>query len=114
MKSKDKNEKTNKKQVVEAEIVEKKSNKKDKKVEQKVKKEEKKSEKKIEKKKKDKKSKKNGFFADVISELKKVKWPDKKYMIKYSIATFGTIILTCVYFSIVTALFALVKGVLIG
>ncbi len=117
MKSKNKNGKTNKKQVVEAEIVEKKVDSKDKKLETKVKKEEKKSEKKIENKKtkkKDKKSKKNGFFADVINELKKVKWPDKKYMIKYSIATFGTIILTCVYFSIVTALFALVKGVLIG
>ena len=36
MKSKDKNEKTNKKQVVEAEIVDKKSKKKDKKVEEKI------------------------------------------------------------------------------
>ncbi len=109
MKSKDKNEKTNKKQVVEAEIVDKKSKKKDKKVEEKIsKKKDKKQESKV------KNSKKSNFFADVINELKKVKWPDKKYMIKYSIATFGTIIFVCAYFSLVTALFALIKKGIIG
>ena len=50
------------------------------------------------------------FFKDVIKEMKKVKWPDKKYMIKYSIATFAMIISVSVYFYIITAIFAAVKG----
>ena len=50
------------------------------------------------------------FLKNVISELKKVKWPDKKYMVKYSIATFVTIIMSSAYFYAITALFALVKG----
>ncbi len=49
------------------------------------------------------------FFKDVISELKKVKWPDKKYMIKYSIATFSTIIMCSLYFYMITIVFAIVK-----
>lgn len=73
-----------------------------------------KSKKDVKTEKKVKKTKKNGFFNSVISELKKVKWPDKKYMIKYSIATFGTIILTCAYFSLVTAVFAIIKKGILG
>ena len=73
-----------------------------------------KSKKDVKTEKKSKKTKKNGFFKNVINELKKVKWPDKKYMVKYSIATFGTIIFTCAYFSLVTALFALIKKGILG
>lgn len=73
-----------------------------------------KSKKDVKTEKKVKKTKKNGFFNSVINELKKVKWPDKKYMIKYSIATFGTIILTCAYFSLVTAVFAIIKKGILG
>ena len=50
------------------------------------------------------------FFKNVIKELKKVKWPDKKYMVKYSIATFATLIFSAVYFYLIYALFSLVKG----
>lgn len=50
------------------------------------------------------------FFKEVISELKKVKWPDKKYMIKYSIATFVTVIICSLYFYLITVIFALIKG----
>ena len=60
------------------------------------------------------KTNKKSYVGEVRTELKKVKWPDKKYMIKYSIATFGTIILTCAYFSLVTALFALIKKGILG
>ena len=56
-----------------------------------------------------KKTKKNGFFKEVIKELKKVKWPDKKYMVKYSAATFFTIIVSSLYFYAIFALFSLVK-----
>ena len=44
-----------------------------------------------------------------FTELKKVKWPDKKYMIKYSIATFVTIIMCSLYFYLITVVFALIK-----
>lgn len=57
-----------------------------------------------------KKTKKDGFFKEVIKELKKVKWPDKKYMVKYSIATFATIISSSLYFYLIYVLFTLVKG----
>lgn len=49
------------------------------------------------------------FFKNVIKELKKVKWPDKKYMVKYSIATFATIIFSSLYFYLIYVLFTLVK-----
>ena len=55
------------------------------------------------------KSKKDGFFKEVIKELKIVKWPDKKYMVKYSVATFVTIIVCSLYFYLITVVFALVK-----
>ncbi len=58
-----------------------------------------------------KKAKKDGFFKEVIDELKKVKWPDKKYMVKYSAATFVTIIMCSLYFYLITVLFALIKGI---
>lgn len=57
-----------------------------------------------------KKDKKDGFFKNVLKELKRVKWPDKKYMVKYSAATFGTIILSSLYFYLIFVLFTLVKG----
>ena len=49
------------------------------------------------------------FFKEVINELKKVKWPDKKYMLNYSIANFVTIIMCSLYFYLFTVVFALVK-----
>ena len=90
------------------EISKEKKNEKVKKVEKKgelVKKDNKK-----EKTEKNAKIKKDSFFKNVIKELKKVKWPDKKYMVKYSIATFVTIILSSVYFYVIFVLFSLVKG----
>lgn len=49
------------------------------------------------------------FFKEVKNELKKSKWPDKKYMVKYSVATFATIIMCSVYFYLIGALFMLIK-----
>ena len=57
-----------------------------------------------------KKSKKDGFFKEVVKELKRVKWPDKKYMVKYSVATFATIIISSLYFYAIFALFSYLKG----
>lgn len=50
------------------------------------------------------------FLKSVKKEMSKVKWPDKKYMIKYSIATFAMIISVSVYFYVITAIFAVIKG----
>lgn len=41
---------------------------------------------------------KKPFFKEAISELKKVRWPIKKEMIKYSIATLIVILLLGVFF----------------
>ncbi|MBQ6546626.1 MAG: preprotein translocase subunit SecE [Bacilli bacterium] len=97
--------------VVEAEIVEKEADTKEKKTK---KKEKVKADKKKEKteKTKIKTNKKEGFFKEVIKELKKVKWPDKKYMVKYSAATFGTIIISSLYFYVIFALFSYIKGLI--
>ena len=113
MKSKkdEKTKKTNEKKekVVEAEIVEKKANTKEK-VEKK--KEKKSKDKKNKEKTKIKTNKKEGFFKEVIKELKRVKWPDKKYMVKYSIATFVIIIVSSLYFYAIMALFSYIKGLI--
>lgn len=92
--------------VKEAELVEtdKKTNKKEKKVKDKEVKNN------APKVKEYKKTKEEGFFKSVLKEMRKVKWPDKKYMVKYSIATFATIILSSLYFYLIFVLFSLVKG----
>lgn len=77
----------------------------------------KKSEKKVEKKVKknssnDKKSlwaKFRIFCNGVKSEFGKVHWPDKKNMLKYSIATIVFIILLALFFYVIEVIFALVQ-----
>lgn len=49
------------------------------------------------------------FLKGVVSELKKVKWPDKKYMIKYTIATFAVVIAFSAYFYGLNVVIALIK-----
>ena len=54
--------------------------------------------------------KKNSVKKEDKKVLKKeVKWPDKKYMVKYSVATFVTIIVCSLYFYLITVVFALIK-----
>ncbi len=62
-----------------------------------------------EKKEKETKPKKDNFFKLVIAELKKTVWPDKNYMVKYSIATFVVIISCSVYFYLFYLLFTFIK-----
>lgn len=77
----------------------------------------KKSEKKVERKVKknssnDKKSlwaKFRIFCNGVKSEFGKVHWPDKKDMLKYSIATIVFIILLALFFYVIEVIFALVQ-----
>ncbi len=72
-----------------------------------------------EKKKSDTKSKKNKsskekkgifkFFNNVNSEVSKVKWPSKKEMIKYSVATISFVLFFGIYFSLINLIVAAIK-----
>lgn len=44
---------------------------------------------------------KENFFKGVISEIKKVRWPNKKEMIKYSVATITFVIFFALYFGLI-------------
>ena len=51
------------------------------------------------------------FFNGVKSEMKKVKWPDKKYMVKYTIITvLLTVCLALYFYGIYSLISLLVKG----
>ena len=50
------------------------------------------------------------FLKNVVAELKKAKWPDKKYMVKYTIVTIALVITLALYFYGVTLLVAVIKG----
>ncbi len=60
--------------------------------------------------KKTEKKKSDGFFKQVKAEMKKVKWPSKKDMLKYSITTLLFIVIFAGFFYLITVLFALLKG----
>ena len=44
---------------------------------------------------------KESFFKGVISEIKKVRWPNKKEMVKYSVATISFVIFFALYFGLI-------------
>ena len=52
------------------------------------------------KKTKEVKVKKEGFFKSLKSEFKKVRWPNKKEMVKYSIATIVFVLFFGIFFYI--------------
>ncbi len=62
------------------------------------------------KKTKEVKVKKEGFFKSLKSEFKKVRWPNKKEMVKYSIATIVFIIFCGLFFYAIDVIFALIKS----
>lgn len=50
------------------------------------------------------------FFANVKKEMKKVRWPKKNEMIKFSVAAIGMIVFFMLFFTLVdTVLGALMK-----
>lgn len=60
---------------------------------------------------KEKKSKKKqSFFKLVKSELKKVKWPERKEVIKYTVATIMFIVVFVLLFSVLDLGLSFVKG----
>ncbi len=58
-----------------------------------------------------KKQKKESFFKGIKLELKKVSWPDKKDIIKYSLATLLFCIVVVVFFQLLNLGLSVVKGV---
>ena len=68
-------------------------------------------------KKEEKSTKKKGFvaririfFHGVASEFKKVHWPTKENMLKYSIATIFFIIFCGAFFYLIDVIFALIRS----
>lgn len=61
-------------------------------------------------KKKDKK-KKVGFFKGIKTELKKVTWPSKKEVIKYSLATLLFCVVVVLFFQLLNLGLSVIKGV---
>ena len=57
------------------------------------------------------KPKKKHFLGEVRSEMAKVKWPSKKDMIKYSIATIIFVIFFALFFYAIDLIIALLKEV---
>lgn len=49
-----------------------------------------------------KKVKKNGYFKEVGKELSKVKWPERKDVAKYTIATVIVVAIIVVFFLLLT------------
>ena len=52
----------------------------------------------------EKKVKKEGFFKGVKSEFRKIRWPNKKEMIKYSIATIVFVLFFGIFFYLIEVL----------
>ncbi len=61
-----------------------------------------------------KKEKKKSFNQEVKSELKKVKWPTKEEMVKYSIAVIAFVVIFGLYFYGLDALFAWISSLVKG
>lgn len=59
--------------------------------------------------KKETKMPKESFFAGVKKEMKNVRWPLRKEMVKYSIATISFVVFFGVYFTLIDLLIAAVK-----
>ncbi len=55
---------------------------------------------------------KESFFKEVKKEMKKVSWPSKKNMIKFSITTICFIIIFSLFFFGLDSLFAFIKGLM--
>ena len=50
------------------------------------------------------------FFSEVKKELNKVKWPNRKDMVKYSIATISFVIFFAGFFYLIDLAVALIKS----
>lgn len=62
------------------------------------------------KNKKSKKSTKESYFKKVRKELKLVKWPTAKEVLKYTISTIVFCLLLCALFMLLNLVLSLIKG----
>lgn len=62
-------------------------------------------------KKKAPKVKKESFFVGVKSELSKVKWPTKKEVLKYTVATIVFVVILVLFFILMSLIMSFIKGV---
>lgn len=53
---------------------------------------------------------KSNFLKEVRSEVSKVKWPSKKDMVKYSVATIVFVIFFALFFYLIDLIIALLKA----
>lgn len=67
--------------------------------------------KKIVQKQTKKEEKKEGLIKGIKKEIKLVKWPEKKEIIKYTISTLVFCIVVALFFVLLTYLLSVVKGV---
>ena len=56
--------------------------------------------------------KKDSFLKEVKKELKKVSWPSKKNMVKFSITTICFIVIFSLFFFGLDSIFAFIKGLM--
>lgn len=61
-------------------------------------------------KKEVKKAPKSSFFKEVKAEFSKIKWPTKKDMVKYSVATIVFVIFFALFFYLIDLVMALLKA----
>ncbi len=61
-------------------------------------------------KKEIKKAPKSNFFKEVKAEFSKIKWPTKKDMLKYSIATIVFVVFFALFFYLIDLVMALLKA----
>ena len=50
-----------------------------------------------------------GFLKEVKKEMKKVRWPNKKEMVTYSVATISFVVLFALFFSLTDVVLATLK-----
>ena len=55
-----------------------------------------------------------GFLKEVKSEMKKVRFPNKKEMITYSVATISLVIFFALYFGLLDLIIAGIKSLVRG
>lgn len=64
-------------------------------------------------KKKQEKTKEEGYFKQVRSEMKKVSWPSKKEVMKYTLATLVFCIIVGVFFLLLNFGLSFIKGMFV-
>ena len=59
-------------------------------------------------------SKLTGFFKDVVSEMRKVSWPRRKELTRYTIVVLSTVVFMAVYFGLVDLGISRVYGMVLA